>query len=41
MTLKRIGQSCLPFVGIVLTGLGWWYASTVVTDLPSPVKTWE
>jgi nitrate/nitrite transport system permease protein len=41
MTLKRIGQSCLPLVGIVLTGLGWWYASTVVTDLPSPMKTWE
>ncbi len=31
----------LPLVGIVLAGLGWWYASTVVTDLPSPMKTWE
>ena len=32
---------CLPLVGIVLAGLGWWYASTLVTDLPSPMKTWE
>jgi nitrate/nitrite transport system permease protein len=31
----------LPLVGIVLAGLGWWYASTLVTDLPSPMKTWE
>jgi nitrate/nitrite transport system permease protein len=31
----------LPLVGIVLAGVGWWYASTLVTDLPSPLKTWE
>jgi nitrate/nitrite transport system permease protein len=41
MNLNRIGHMLLPLVGIVLAGLGWWYASTVVTDLPSPMKTWE
>jgi nitrate/nitrite transport system permease protein len=41
MNLNRIGNFFLPLVGIVLAGLGWWYASTIVTDLPSPVKTWE
>ena len=25
----------------MLAGLAWWFASTVVTDLPSPLKTWE
>ena len=41
MNLNRIGHMFLPLVGIVLAGLGWWYASTLVTDLPSPMKTWE
>ena len=41
MRLNRVGQMSLPFVGIVLACVGWWYASTVVTDLPSPIKTWE
>ena len=41
MKLNRVGQMFLPLVGIGLAGLGWWYASTVVTDLPSPMKTWE
>lgn len=41
MNLNRIGNFFLPLVGIVLAGLGWWYASTLVTDLPSPLKTWE
>ena len=41
MTFKRIGQFFLPLVGIALAGLAWWFASTVVTDLPSPVKTWD
>src|SRR5688500_20263778 len=41
MKLNRIGHYCLPLVGIVLAGVGWWYASTLVPDLPSPVKTWE
>ena len=28
-------------VGIAFAGLAWWIASTLVTDLPSPLKTWE
>ena len=41
MTFKRIGHFFLPLVGIALAGLAWWFASTVVTDLPSPLKTWD
>lgn len=41
MKFNRVGQMFLPLVGIGLAGVGWWYASTVVTDLPSPMKTWE
>jgi nitrate/nitrite transport system permease protein len=41
MTFKRIGQFFLPLVGIALAGFAWWFASTVVTDLPSPLKTWD
>ena len=41
MTLKRIGQFFLPLVGIALAGFAWWFASTLVTDLPSPLKTWD
>jgi nitrate/nitrite transport system permease protein len=39
--MNRVGHTLLPLVGIALAGLGWWYASTLVTDLPSPMKTWE
>ena len=41
MGLKTIGNFVLPLVGIVLAGLAWWAASTYVTDLPSPLKTWQ
>ena len=41
MIVKRIGHFLLPLVGITFAGLMWWLASTVVTDLPSPAKTWE
>ena len=41
MKLNRVGNRFLPLVGIAVAGLGWWYASTLVTDLPSPAKTWE
>ena len=41
MSLHRIGNMFLPLVGIALAGLGWWYASTLIPDLPSPMKTWE
>ena len=41
MTFKGIGHFLLPLVGIALAGIAWWLASMTVTDLPSPVKTWE
>ena len=41
MTFARIGHLCLPLVGIALAGMGWWFASTQITDLPSPAQTWE
>jgi nitrate/nitrite transport system permease protein len=41
MTFKRIGHFLLPLVGIALAGFAWWCASTLVTDLPSPMKTWD
>jgi nitrate/nitrite transport system permease protein len=39
--LRRLVHLLLPGVGLVLALLGWWAASTVVPDLPSPVRTWE
>ncbi len=41
MTLRRIGHFFLPLFGIALAGFAWWFASMQITDLPSPVKTWE
>jgi nitrate/nitrite transport system permease protein len=41
MIFRRIGHFLLPLVGIALAGIAWWFASTAVADLPSPVKTWE
>ncbi|MGH2399466.1 MAG: nitrate ABC transporter permease, partial [bacterium] len=41
MVLKRLTQSLLPLVGVGLALLAWWGASLKVTDLPSPVRTWE
>jgi nitrate/nitrite transport system permease protein len=41
MIFKRIGHFFLPLVGIALAGFAWWFASTLVTDLPSPLKTWD
>jgi nitrate/nitrite transport system permease protein len=41
MIFKRIGHFFLPLVGIALAGFAWWFASTLVTDLPSPMKTWD
>jgi len=41
MTLRRIGHFFLPLFGIALAGFAWWVASLQITDLPSPVKTWE
>jgi nitrate/nitrite transport system permease protein len=39
--MKRLGQQLLPAVGIVFALIVWWAASTMVADLPSPMKTWE
>jgi nitrate/nitrite transport system permease protein len=39
--MKRLGHLLLPSVGIVLALIAWWAASTLVPDLPSPMRTWE
>lgn len=39
--LKRIVHFVLPLGGIALALIGWTIASRYVTDLPSPVRTWE
>jgi nitrate/nitrite transport system permease protein len=39
--MKRLVHLLLPAVGIVFALLAWWAASTMVTDLPSPMRTWQ
>jgi nitrate/nitrite transport system permease protein len=39
--MKRLLYLLLPLVGVGLALLAWWGASLKVTDLPSPVRTWE
>ena len=39
--MKRLVNLLLPIVGVALALLVWWGASTMVNDLPSPLKTWE
>jgi nitrate/nitrite transport system permease protein len=39
--MKRAANALLPAVGIALALVVWWAISTVVNDLPSPMKTWE
>jgi len=39
--MKRLINLLLPCVGILLAVIAWWGVSTMVKDLPSPVKTWE
>jgi len=41
VNVKAVGNFVLPMVGIVLAGVVWWVASVYVTDLPSPVETWD
>jgi nitrate/nitrite transport system permease protein len=41
MTLRRVAHFCLPLFGLMLAGIAWWFASTQVTDLPSPARTWQ
>ena len=38
---KRILNLALPLCGIALAIGVWWLASRIVTELPSPVRTWE
>jgi ABC-type nitrate/sulfonate/bicarbonate transport system permease component len=39
--MKRFIQLLLPLVGIGVALLVWWAASAAVSDLPSPLRTWE
>ena len=39
--MKRFAYSLLPCVGVALAVLGWWGASVLVPDLPSPLRTWD
>src|SRR5215471_20031026 len=39
--MKRAVNLLLPFVGILLALVVWGGLSTMVSDLPSPLKTWE
>jgi nitrate/nitrite transport system permease protein len=39
--LKRVVHLLLPLTGVAMALLIWWAASAAVTDLPSPVATWE
>ena len=41
MTVRRVGQFLLPATGVLMVGVLWTVASIYVTDLPSPLKTWE
>ena len=41
MIIKRLTYLLLPLVGVGLALLVWWGASLKITDLPSPVRTWE
>src|SRR6186997_475159 len=38
---KRIVHTLLPLCGIGMAVLVWWSASQLVSDLPSPARTWE
>jgi nitrate/nitrite transport system permease protein len=39
--MKRLVNLLLPLVGIAFALVVWWAASTIVKDLPSPMRTWE
>jgi nitrate/nitrite transport system permease protein len=38
---NRVAHALLPVVGVALAVAGWWWASLLVPDLPSPARTWE
>jgi nitrate/nitrite transport system permease protein len=39
--MKRIAHFLLPIVGVVCAIGAWWAVSTAITDLPSPMRTWQ
>jgi nitrate/nitrite transport system permease protein len=39
--MKRALNVVLPAIGVFLALFVWWAVSTVVKDLPSPLRTWE
>jgi len=39
--MKRAANFLLPGVGVLAALIVWWAISTLVKDLPSPMKTWE
>jgi nitrate/nitrite transport system permease protein len=39
--MKRLLNLLLPLIGVLFALIVWWAASTMVTDLPSPMRTWE
>jgi nitrate/nitrite transport system permease protein len=39
--MKRSANVLLPAIGVFLALVVWWAMSTMVKDLPSPMKTWE
>jgi len=39
--MKRFVNVLLPGIGVFLALVVWWAVSTIVKDLPSPMKTWE
>ena len=39
--MKRVANFLLPGIGVLAALIVWWAISTLVKDLPSPMKTWE
>src|SRR4029450_13416417 len=39
--LKRVLNVLSPLAGLALALAGWWGISRLVSDLPSPLQTWE
>jgi nitrate/nitrite transport system permease protein len=39
--MKRLTNILLPVTGVALALVVWWAASLKVSDLPSPLRTWE
>src|SRR5882672_6109427 len=39
--MRRLVDLLLPLVGISAALIVWWMASSLVADLPSPLRTWD